>query len=250
MAEQKKTINLTTPILVVLLVVASGVIGAMWMKMKGTNKNTSAGTPTANGTPAVKTASFSDLAKKINLDVKKFDNCLSSGKFTQAVKDDLALGQEVGVNGTPSFFIDGYPLVGAQPFATFKLAIDARLAGKAINLPVPSGEPAPVLLTADKIAKIMAGPAGEKGSQDAKVTIVEFSDFQCPYCSRYVTETYAQINQTYGDKIRYLFHDYPLPFHNNAQKASEAARCAGEQGKYWEMHDLLFQNQADWSGSQ
>jgi len=245
MAEQKKTINLTIPVLVVLLMIASGIIGAMWMKMKNP-----AGKVAGTTNPATNTASFSDLAKRVNLDVKKFDSCLSSGKFTQTVKDDLALGQEVGVNGTPSFFIDGYPLVGAQPFATFKLAIDARLAGKAINLPVPSGEPAPVLLKADQIAKIMEKPAGEKGNKDAKVIIVEFSDFQCPYCSRYAIETYPQIIQNYGDKVRYLFHDYPLPFHGNAQKASEVAHCAGEQGKYWEMHDLLFQNQSVWSGSE
>jgi protein-disulfide isomerase len=245
MAEQKKTINLTVPILVVLLMIASGVIGAMWMKMKKTENTT---IPAANA-PA-KTASFTDLAKKINLDVKKFESCLSTDKYAQAVKDDLALGQEVGVNGTPSFFIDGYPLVGAQPFATFKLAIDARLAGKPINLPLPSGEPAPVLLKADQIAKIMAKPAGSKGPADAKVTIVEFSDFQCPYCANYSTQTYTQISQNYGDKIRYLFHNYPLPFHNNAQKAAEAAECAGEQGKFWEMHDLLFQNQSAWSGTQ
>lgn len=244
MAEQKKTVNLTIPILVVLLMIASGVIGAMWMKMKGTEKGAVSQT-----NPAVKTTSFTEFAKKINLDIKKFESCLNSGKFTQAIKDDLALGQSVGVNGTPSFFIDSYLLVGAQPYEVIKQAIEARLAGKPVAVPTQEGE-TPVILKADQMAKILENPAGEKGSQDAKVTIVEFSDFQCPYCGRYITETYPQILQNYGDKIRYLFHDYPLPFHNNAQKAAEAARCAGDQGKYWEMHDLLFQEQASWSGTQ
>jgi len=67
-----------------------------------------------------------------------------------------------------------------------------------------------------------------KGDANAKVTIVEFSDYECPFCGRFFKET---------------FRDFPLSFHQNAQKASEAAECAGDQNKYWEMHDLLFKNQ-------
>ncbi len=84
-----------------------------------------------------------------------------------------------------------------------------------------------------------------KGSADAPVTIVEFSDFECPFCGKYVRETYSKIVSEYIDtgKVKYVFRDFPLDFHLNAQKASEAAECAGEQGKYWEMHDVLFENQ-------
>ncbi|MBT4936188.1 thioredoxin domain-containing protein [Candidatus Woesearchaeota archaeon] len=84
-----------------------------------------------------------------------------------------------------------------------------------------------------------------KGSADAPVTIIEFSDYECPFCGKYVQETYPQIVTEYIDtgKVQYVFRDFPLDFHQNAQKASEAAECAGEQGKYWDMHDQLFANQ-------
>ena len=81
-----------------------------------------------------------------------------------------------------------------------------------------------------------------KGPADAPVTIVEYSDYQCPFCAR-VNPTLDRVRQTYGDKVRIVFKDFPLPNHPEAPKAAEAAHCAGEQGKYWEMHDRLFANQ-------
>ena len=81
-----------------------------------------------------------------------------------------------------------------------------------------------------------------KGPASAPVTIIEYSDFQCPYCAR-VNPTLDRIVQTYGDKVRIVFKDFPLPNHPEAPKAAEAAHCAGEQGKFWEMHDRLFANQ-------
>ena len=82
------------------------------------------------------------------------------------------------------------------------------------------------------------------GPADAPVTVVEFSDFQCPYCARFVTDTYPQIKQQYEGKIRFVFRDFPLStIHENAEKAAEAAGCANEQGKFWEYHDILFNNQ-------
>jgi protein-disulfide isomerase/plastocyanin len=84
-----------------------------------------------------------------------------------------------------------------------------------------------------------------KGDANAPVTIIEFSDFECPFCGKYVSETYPQIVKDYIEtgKVKYVFRDFPLDFHPSAQKAAEAAECAGEQGKYWEMHDVLFENQ-------
>ena len=84
------------------------------------------------------------------------------------------------------------------------------------------------------------GPS--RGPANAPVTIVEFSDFECPYCSR-AEETVSEVMRVYGDKVRLVFRDLPLPNHANAPKAAEAAHCAGDQDKYWEMHAKLFANQ-------
>jgi len=78
------------------------------------------------------------------------------------------------------------------------------------------------------------------------VTIVEFSDYQCPFCRQFVSTTLPALKNAYVDsgKARYVFRDFPIDnIHPQARKAAEAAHCAGDQGKYWEMHDLLFQNQ-------
>jgi protein-disulfide isomerase len=87
----------------------------------------------------------------------------------------------------------------------------------------------------------VAIPAGEpaRGPEDAAVTVVEFSDFQCPYCKR-AHETVEQLVAAYGDKIRFVYRDYPLPNHPQAFPAARAARCAGEQDKYWEYHTSLM----------
>ncbi len=85
-----------------------------------------------------------------------------------------------------------------------------------------------------------------KGSPSAPVTLIEFSDYQCPYCARHVRQTLPKIEQNYiaTGKVKYVFRDFPLTsIHKQAFKAAEAANCAGDQGKYWEMHDLLFKNQ-------
>jgi protein-disulfide isomerase len=85
------------------------------------------------------------------------------------------------------------------------------------------------------------GAAPVRGNPKAPVTIVEFSDFQCPYCVR-ARPTVKRVREVYGDKVRFVFRHFPLDFHPQAQKAGEAAACAGEQGKFWEMHDLLWAN--------
>src|SRR5882724_2366577 len=86
--------------------------------------------------------------------------------------------------------------------------------------------------------------APAKGPESAPVTIVEFSDFQCPFCSR-LAPVMAQVEQKYGDKVRVVFRQYPLAsIHPNATKAAEAALCANDQGKFWEMHDAMFADQA------
>jgi protein-disulfide isomerase len=85
-----------------------------------------------------------------------------------------------------------------------------------------------------------------KGDEDAPVTIYEFSDFECPFCGRYYSQTYDQVVSEYVDtgQAKIVYKDFPLSqIHPNAQKASEAAECAQEQGQFWEFHDRLFENQ-------
>jgi protein-disulfide isomerase len=81
-----------------------------------------------------------------------------------------------------------------------------------------------------------------KGPAKAPITIVEFSDYQCPYCSR-AEDVVMKVLEKYGDKVRFVYRDYPLTFHQNAQGAAEAAECADEQGKFWDMHAAMFKNQ-------
>jgi len=87
-----------------------------------------------------------------------------------------------------------------------------------------------------------AGPV--KGDPEAPITIIEFSDFQCPFCAQIQT-TLDQIFDTYGDDVKLVFRHYPLPFHENAESAALASMCANEQDNFWEYHDLLFENQED-----
>ncbi len=79
------------------------------------------------------------------------------------------------------------------------------------------------------------------GAEDAPITIVEFADFQCPFCLRHAQETYPRLLEDYGDKIRFVYKDFPLSsIHADAFSAALSAQCAQEQGKFWEYHDLLF----------
>ncbi|WP_020478588.1 DsbA family protein, partial [Myxococcus xanthus] len=92
------------------------------------------------------------------------------------------------------------------------------------------------------VQKVDVGNAPVKGDKNAPVTIVAFSDFECPFCSR-VVPTLKQLEDQYGGKIKVAFKNQPLPFHANAKLAAAAALAANEQGKFWEYHDKLFANQ-------
>jgi len=89
--------------------------------------------------------------------------------------------------------------------------------------------------------KVSSANSASKGAADAPVEIIEFSDFQCPFCLR-ADPTVRQVLSTYGDRVRFVYRHYPLPNHPLARPAAEASACAGEQGKFWPYHDLLFAN--------
>ncbi|MEM8961357.1 MAG: thioredoxin domain-containing protein [Acidobacteriota bacterium] len=100
----------------------------------------------------------------------------------------------------------------------------------------------PVEIMLDPLRFEVAATGPKKGPDTAAVTIVEFSDFECPFCSR-VNPTLAQVREKYGDKVQVVFRQFPLQIHANARKAGEASLCADEQGKFWEMHDAMFADQ-------
>ena len=114
---------------------------------------------------------------------------------------------------------------------------NARVAAAAA--PARPGQP-----DASAVYAFPVGDSPAKGPADAWVTIVEISEFQCPFCQR-VTPTIKQVRDAYGDDVRVVFKHNPLSFHNNAKNAAKAAECAREQGKFWEMHDVMFANQRE-----
>jgi len=198
-------------------------------------------------------------AEQLGLDMAKFRDALDTRKFEKVVKDDSAEGTKVGARGTPTFFINGRQLVGAQPIEKFKAEIDAEL--KIVNgllekgtpkaqiyatrqAEAKAGAPAPARQAAadDLVYEVPVGDAPVKGPASAPVTIVAFSDFQCPFCGR-VVPTLHQLEKEYGDKVRIAFKHQPLPFHQDARLAAAASMAANEQGKFWEFHDKLFENQ-------
>jgi protein-disulfide isomerase len=88
-------------------------------------------------------------------------------------------------------------------------------------------------------AQVNVSKAYARGSNNAPVVLVEFADYQCPYCQK-VNPQIQQLKKEYGDNLTVIFKDFPLPMHHGSEKAAEASRCAGEQGKFWEYHDVLF----------
>ncbi|MCS7214338.1 MAG: DsbA family protein [Candidatus Calescibacterium sp.] len=108
----------------------------------------------------------------------------------------------------------------------------------------PAQPPAPPPADVVDLSQVAEVPPYRvKGNPKAKVTIIEYSEFQCPFCGRFVRDTLPQIEKTYGDKVKIVFKHLPLPFHQYAQKAAEAVECAGKIGgakAFWALHDKLF----------
>ena len=181
---------------------------------------------------------FVDMAVNLKLDRDAFEACLDNPDIAQAVQTNVDEAMALGADSTPFFYINGLPVPGAQPYELFEFAIGEAKAGTLGDAYVP---PEPDLSN-----------AFAEGDPDAPVTIVEFTDYQCPFCSRHFEQTYGQIKENYIDTglVYYIFQDFPLTnIHPQAVKAAEAARCAGEQDAYVAMHDRLYTDQTAWSGS-
>ncbi len=171
----------------------------------------------------------------LGLDADEFNSCLDKGDLEGKVQVDSDYAAFLGINGTPAFVINGWVLSGSRPQSFYEGVIDAELAGGAEDF---LGE----LLASGEVKKVKINLRGEylKGEVGAAIEIVEFSDFECPYCTD-VYPVMKKVVEKYGDKVVFEYRHLPLGFHVYAQKAAEAVECAGVQGKFWEMHNALFE---------
>ncbi|MGB5812921.1 MAG: thioredoxin domain-containing protein [Polyangiales bacterium] len=216
---------------------------------------------------ALSRADLENYAQQSGLDMTKVKKALDEKVYAEQIKEDSTLAATMGARGTPNFFVNGRNIRGAVPFASFKTVIDEELAtAKKLQEqgvtkaqmyatltknglekaapPKPQqkpGQPDP-----NAVYKVpLSGDEPQKGPDDALVTIVEFSDFECPFCGR-VEPTLTQIEKKYGDDVRVVWMNNPLPFHKNAKPAATAALEAyaqkGDKG-FWAMHEKLFANQ-------
>jgi len=209
---------------------------------------------------------FSKWAVAAGVDKAKYDAGYAKNDASK-IDADMAVGKTVGVTGTPASLINGVFLSGAQPVNKFITVIDEQLAAaqkeiaagtpkdkvyaklskinKAKNPAPKRGDKKKPKQDSKTVWKVPAGDSPVKGNKNALVTIVEFSEFQCPFCSK-VLPTTTKLLETYGDKVRIVWKDNPLPFHKRANPAAALAREAfaqkGADG-FWKAHDLMFANQ-------
>ncbi|MCB9601439.1 MAG: thioredoxin domain-containing protein [Sandaracinus sp.] len=214
-------------------------------------------------------------AQEAGLNMAQVRAALDNNEHNAVIERQQGVARGVGATGTPSFFINGRNLRGAQPYERFKAMVDEELA-KARAL-VERGTPrnrvyATIIADGATSPQFIAAPGGAQpgaaapapaperyeipvprnaptkgAARGARVVIQEFSDFQCPFCGR-VNPTIAQILEEYGDRVQIIWRNYPLPFHQQAHLAAQASLEAFRQGgneKFWAYHDLLFTNQRD-----
>ena len=199
------------------------------------------------------------LMADLGVDESQLQDCLSDNRYMTEVQEDISEGEFLGLSGTPTFFIDGYPLVGALPYEVFEQAITLAEDGQLAEV-IAEGQraqqaeaeaQAQAQANANRPIDVPLGDAPGKGDPNAPITIVEYSDYQCPFCARHVANT-MPILQNYIDlgQVYYVFKDFPLEsIHPQAIKAHESAHCARELAgdeAYWGMHNLLFESQATW----
>lgn len=229
-----------------LLVVAAFLIGYLFSEVRYLRSNGTA-QPTAqvntgggDAAAAGPTVTLASIIDQVGADPDKVQECMDNGEFTDEVSQETQAGQTAGVTGTPGNFImvgsQGEAIAGALPFEQLKPILDQYLSeGKTANTTDLSIVPA--VTDQDHI----------RGSQDAKVTLVEYSDFDCPFCSRFHTTT-QQILEEYDGQVRLVYRDFPIPqLHPNAPKVAEAAECiAAQNGEdaFWSFADAYFETKA------
>ncbi len=224
-----------------------------------------------DGQSSLNEESFALWAAQAGVPREQFLPAYRDGTFAEKVRHDDGEAASLGVRGTPNFFINGAKVTGAQSFETFERIIDAqleraselrekgvkaheiyaRLTEENYELPsTPVAKRPPRARPADD-QRIFNVPVTKKdpflGPKDALVTIVEFSDFQCPFCKR-VQPTLEQVRAKYGADVRFVWKDHPLDFHNQARPAAALARYAFDAKgveAFWTVHDLIFEKQSE-----
>jgi protein-disulfide isomerase len=195
-------------------------------------------------------------AQEVGLDVARLRAALDGGAGGEGVDADIAQGKRLGVRGTPTFFVNGVVVTGAQPIEAMRQQVTAALA-KAQAL-IDSGTrpdevyarlqrdartsppPAPAVEEAARPRQTVAiGDAPTRGPERAEVTLVVFSDFECPFCGKFA-QTLKELEGELGGRVRIAYKNMPLGFHPRAEPAARAALAAAQQGRFWEMHDRLF----------
>jgi protein-disulfide isomerase len=202
---------------------------------------------------------YETWARELHLDLGRFRSSIDGHRNRARIDEDVKLAGSVGATGTPTLFLNCRQVVGAKPFDEFKAIIDQEIQ-KAEDL-VKSGSKLDgnfydqicernvksIVAQAPPPAALVEVPLRPddpiRGSARAPVTVIVFSDFQCPFCAR-AEGTVAEVQKTYGEKVRIAWKHQPLNIHPNALSSAIAAEAAREQGKFWEMHDRMFANQA------
>ncbi len=239
-------ISYSNTFLLLIIILLSFIAGSLYTKNQLLEQGA------MNKIPTTAQEAFVQYARQLKLDNKKFEACLTDGKYAQKVNKDIQEAQAVGVYATPGFFVNGIYVGGAFPYEAFKEVLDKELAGGAPDDITLYTQPdliraysnEPKMFNPAK-QQITIGDAPVRGDKNAPVTIVEYSDFQCPYCQA-TLPTINQLLTDYRGKVKLAYKHLPLSMHKNAQKAAEASECAREQGKFWEYHDLLFNTQQQW----
>ncbi|HZY60732.1 MAG TPA: thioredoxin domain-containing protein [Candidatus Binataceae bacterium] len=196
------------------------------------------------------------MIKKRTLDEMIDDYLIENAAKKAGVSKEAYLKKEVDDKAaapTPQEMQDFYNKNQArirQPFDKIKAPLEQYMKRQKVNAAraeliaqLRKQADVKVMLKAPRVEVATKNGAGAMGPSNAPITIVEFSDYQCPFCQR-AEESVKEVLKKYGDKVRLVYMDFPLPMHPNAMGAAQAARCAGDQGKYWEYHDALFADQS------
>lgn len=168
--------------------------------------------------------------------IKKLFPDLEVNEIDYTSKEGSNIIKELNINLLPAYIFDK----NVEKTSQFSTIAETLIPGKEGYLINP-GVVGPVKL----LKPVELGDAYVKGDKNAPLTIVEFSEFQCPFCGKFVKEIMSKIEEEYigKGKVKVAFKHFPLGFHQYAKRASIASECAGEQGKFWEYHNLLFDNQ-------